>query len=194
MRSHPGAQEWPPFQRGEPPQDLAAQAEWFPARREDRQGGGAHEEGLGQPRARLDHVLAVVQDQQAAVIADAVDDRVEDRPVGFLGDPETTGDRELEALSVRDGRQVDEGCAAGEPLSNPRRDLQCEARLAGAAHPGDRDQALGGQELADRLQLVEPADERRGDRRLVVNGRDLPPRRARGRTGASTFQALELAR
>ena len=53
-------------ERGQPPQDLAAQAERFPARREDRHGGGAHEEGLGQPCARLDHVLAVVQDQQAA--------------------------------------------------------------------------------------------------------------------------------
>ena len=62
---------------------------------------------------------------------------------------------------VGDGRQVDEPDPLRVGGDLPVRHLDGEPGLAAAADPGERHQPVGGDQLADVLDGVVPADERR---------------------------------
>ena len=67
-------------QRLDLPQRFAGDAERLPARRQDPQPLALPEHPVGERRGRLDHVLAVVQDQQRLPLADRSDE-----PTGQVG-------------------------------------------------------------------------------------------------------------
>ena len=79
-------------QRGNPPDDLAADSERLPAGRDHPQPRAGGQQPVHQLGAALHHVLAGVQDQQHGLRAERLGERVGQRPVGLGPDAEGRAD------------------------------------------------------------------------------------------------------
>jgi hypothetical protein len=138
---------------------LAVQAQGVPAGGEDPDSGRAAQQVVDEPGAVRQEVLAVVQHQQRLLVPQQVDDLVQGRPGGALGDAEGAGDRVGDPLAVGQDRQVDEPDAVRERPPHLARDVQGQPGLADAAHPGERHQPGLGQQPADVGELPAAPDE-----------------------------------
>ena len=119
------------------------------------------EDGAGHLRRRLDHVLAVVEDQQGTAVLEVRAHRLQQRPIGLLAHAEHLRRLADDQGRVADRRQVEEPDAVGKVVDLLRRDLQREAGLAQPAHAEQGQQARCAEQALDLLQLAIAADERR---------------------------------
>jgi hypothetical protein len=140
---------------------LAREVERRPARGEDGQLGGCGEQRAEQ-RCRLVHVLEVVHEQEEPAHSQVSCDRLGNRLVATLLDPQRVRDRGRDQRRVAKRREVGEVDAVGELAGEVVRDLQGEARLAAAPRPRQRHEAhvAPTDELQDLLALDPSADER----------------------------------
>jgi hypothetical protein len=108
-------------------------------------------------------VLEVVGDQQQPPAREMGPQRVLDRLVGPLLDPEHVGDRAGHERGILLGRQGGEVHAVVEAVRELRARLDREPRLAGPARAGQRDEAhaVAAQERDQLVELRAAADERR---------------------------------
>ena len=174
---------------------LAAEVQAGAAGHEDpelRRGG----EEAGDDRGGVLEVLEVVEHEEHVAIAQRVRDGVEERPFRGLADEERRRDRRRQQVGFRDRGELDEErpvAVSQEPL---RRDLEREARLAGATRPGQRDEPGPVEERLDRGDLRLATDEGGeldgqvvGPRVEAPQGRETrpagPPRRAGTRAPAA---------
>jgi len=148
-------------ERVQPPHGLADHAERLPAGGHDADPGAVAEHACRERRARVDHVLAVVEHQhQVAAAQGAAQRSVRPR---HPGGADAEHPRRLGS---------DVGCAGGRrEIHDPHAirpagrlaagQLQRQAGLPHAARAGQRDEAGPAERLADRLQLARAPDERR---------------------------------
>ena len=147
-------------------QRLTGDADRLAAGGQDPDPGRGGQEPVGQPRDRVDQVLAVVQHEDEPLGRQGVDE-----PVQRLGD--LPGLQEADRLGDADrdqhglghvertayARQGDEPHAVGRRGGQPARGLAGEPGLAGAAGAGERDEPGRGEQLADAVDLLLAADE-----------------------------------
>ena len=118
-----------------------------------------------------DHLLEVVEHDQHALGADVVDEALDRRATAAIRQHEGLRDRRGHQLRVADGCQLDEPHAVGVVAQSASGDLEAEARLPGAARPGEGQQAVIRQQSADGVDLRVAAEERRQAGRKVVRRR-----------------------
>jgi hypothetical protein len=125
---------------------------------------------IGQPGAGLGEVLAVVQHQQHLAPADVLDQPLGRRGAGPVDQAERRGDRPRHQRPFGQGGQLDPPHAVLEVArrAHPLGHRQRQARLAGPADAGERDQPAGGQQLLDLRHLALAADEARQRQRQAA--------------------------
>jgi hypothetical protein len=120
---------------------------------------GRPEQDVGQHGARVDQVLAGIQDQQHPLVAQVLDDRVELGPGFGAGQSEAGRDGVRQQLGIVQPGQLDQARAIGELAGQLSRGAQRDTGLADAAGAGDRDQPGAAQQAAELGQLPLPSDE-----------------------------------
>ena len=110
------------------------------ARRRDHLQARAGADQIGDQRRGGQHLLEVVHHQQRLPIAQVLHQPVPRRALPGL-QVQGVDDRGRHQIGVDDRRERDEGDAAREAIRHLRRDLQRQARLAGAARAGQRQHA-----------------------------------------------------
>ena len=106
-----------------------------------------------------------------------VEQRIDQAAAGGRGDRQGLRDRRRHEFRVLDRRERHEVDAVGELIHHVGGDLQAEARLAGAARAGERQQPRSGQQLPGLTHLVVTADKARQLRRQVIRCRLEGPER-----------------
>ena len=140
---------------------LAVEAQQRPARDQHLQRRRRRRAAGDDRRGRVD-VLEVVEHEQRPARREVVAERLDDRPIGALGDPERVArSRRRRARGPR-GRERDEVDAVREAVREVGRGLDREPRLARAARPGERDEpdvvaAQQRHDLGDRRRAGRPA-------------------------------------
>ena len=166
---------------------LALQCERLAARREDAHARRGTEQRVHQPGDPVEHVLAVVEQQQHRAVAEVVDDP----GLGVL----VRIHRELDAahergddlgIRRRDG-EVDEEDPVGEVRELAAGGLDRHPGLPRAPRSDERDERVRREELVDAGDQLRPADERgalRGQRGAVAahraEGREVERQRRTG--------------
>ncbi len=158
-------------QRGNPPDEFAADAERLAARRDHPQSRASGEQPLHEFRARLHQVLARVQDEQHGARAQRLGERVGQQPVGLLANAERRGHQRHDPAGLARGclardpghQPACSGCGAGlveidigqvsDP--HPARILRAEHRAEPEREPGLADPARTAQR-----QRPDPAENR----------------------------------
>ena len=156
---------------------LAGDVQGAPARRHDREAGAGAQE-LRHERGRRDHVLEVVEDEQAGPRREVLHEQLEGGADAAVGQPDRTRDRARHESRLGERLERDEPRPVRIPVRGRRGDLERQARLADPAGPGEREQARRVEEQERGGQFVVAADERRQLGRQVVR---LPVERADGR-------------
>jgi len=116
-------------------------------------------------------MLAVIQQEQQAPGRQPVGQRLRGGATSAFMHAQRRCDRRRDKLRVGDGRQVGPPRAVGELGLRLGRGAQRQTGLAHAPGPGQRDQAVGRQQLAHLCQVVLPADQA-GQLRRQVAGPD----------------------
>ncbi len=129
-----------------------------PARDQDAKPLGGLEE-LRRERRGVDDLLEIVEDEEHLPVSDRALEGLAEWLVGDLANVERRCDGRRNEPWVADGRQLDEEDTIRVSAQAFRGDLQCQARLPGAAWTGQRDEAGTFQEIADGGDLRVPADE-----------------------------------
>ena len=151
-------------QRLDQPQRLTGDAERFPARRQDPQPLALPEHPVGERRRRLDHVLAVVQNQQRLPLADRGDEpvhrfRVRCAAEQRIPEPER-GERRLRHVTARaDRRQFHQPGPVRQVAEQRARGFRGQPGLPRAARPDQGGEPMFGDEFADRGDISVLADE-----------------------------------
>jgi hypothetical protein len=166
-------------QRGHPPDDLVGAAQRLAARGQDAHAGPGAQNLLGQAGARVDQVLAVVENDQRLARGQMRHER--------LQSPARCGDRHADGQrrrlrhehGVAEARQVDEPSAVGQLRPRVRRDLERQPRLAAAPGAGERHEPGAAQQARDLRALALTADERGQLAREVAAARRRRARRRR---------------
>ena len=135
-----GRQIGPGVGRGEgghAPHRLALHSEGLPAGGQDAHAGRGAQDGVHHPGHGPHQVLAVVQQQQQAPVAQGGDDRLQARPAGHLGDARAVASGGGDELGVghrgqlHEGRPVrEERPGAGAPSGEPARGRPAGRRRA----------------------------------------------------------------
>ena len=125
-------------------------------------------EQLGDERRRTGHLLEVVEHQQHGLVTQVILERLQQRAVRRLADPQGGSDGRRHQALVGDGSQLDEEDAIGVLTQAFGGHLQRQSGLAGATRAGERDQAGRVDQLAHRGDLRVPAHEARQLQRQVV--------------------------
>ncbi len=168
------------LQRRHPPGDLARLPQRLPARGDDHQIGAARQQLGRQRHHRVEHVLAVVEDDQGRARRQLVDEGADPRLVAFQRDAQRTADGRRDVVAVRHAGQLHEPHAV-RPAGTRQLtvgELDGQAGLACAARAGEREQAGPVEESVQLGELPVPADEAGRQRGQVV--------RARARIGRAT--------
>ena len=123
---------------------------------------------LRHDRTRVEDLLEVVEHEEDALVGEPLaEDHVGAARPGF-GEPDRGRDSRRDQARLAHGLERDEEHAVRVAIGCVRGDLQGEPGLPGAAGPGQRHEAVGGQELPGFGELALPPDERRELRREVV--------------------------
>ena len=171
---------------------LAVDAQRLTARRQQRDVPAIPEQGVGQLGARVDDVLAVVQQQEQAPLADRLDQGVQQRAVRVRRDAEHLGHGGGDEAGVLQRGEIGEPHAVAGTVRHPGRDLEREPGLARAARAGERHQARAGDQAAHFGQLGVPADEARHlDREIVQQPRVVQRLQRREGRGQAVGHQLE---
>ena len=151
------------------PRRLAAHAERLAARRQHREPRAGAQQLLGELRALLHQVLAVVEDEQHPVAADLGHEQLERRRAGALGEVQHGRDVRGERVAVGERREVHPG-DAGEVGGRAQRRLAGESRLAAAAGAGEGQQPRRAHEARQVVELAVATDEARQVNRQLADG------------------------
>ena len=145
-------------QRRHVPDVLGGHPEHPPAGTQHPQPRRRAQRPVGERRAFVDEVLAVVQDQQHLPVPDMLEEGIGQRPFG-RPDPEFLGDRVVQEGGLGHGGQVDHPDPVGEcPTQFGGRPYR-EPALAAATGPGQGDQPGAGQEPSHLGDVGPPADQ-----------------------------------
>ncbi len=143
---------------------LAGNSQGFAAGGEDREPRAAGQQRLGEFGRRVDHVLAVVEDQELAArgaVRDEQGDRVVLRDRHLVGDQRCFAQTEGADHGTRDRLGPVERGQFGQPrLREPGGGLLGEAGLSRTARSGQRDQSCPPHIRTDGPDLAFPPDER----------------------------------
>ena len=133
---------------------LAGDAEGLPAGREQPQSGQVRQGPVGELRARVEQMLAVVQHDQGGSVAELLGDGRPDVAARRVGHADRPGHPGLDELRIGQRGQI-------HPPDRPGRlgDPQREPGLAAAAGPGQRHQAGPGQQVRDLIEVVVAAQQ-----------------------------------
>jgi hypothetical protein len=104
-------------------------------------------EEVGDPRRRRQHLLAVVEDDEALAGAEERGQGVVQESVAALADAQGLGDRRQHEVGVADPGEVDEDHPVGEAVGHGVGDRQGQA---GLAHPAGADQRQEGDRLVQQ--------------------------------------------
>ena len=109
----------------------------------------ASEQRRDEGRARIDDMLAVVEDHQHVAMPQVIDDAVGDRLVSAALDLERAADRVRHGARLGNRGEVAERQSVGQNVSRVdecglRRDLECQSGLSDATGADQRDQRGGG--------------------------------------------------
>ena len=176
---------------GDPVDALAADAERLPARREQRGLRAVAQQRIRELGAGVEDVLAVVQQQEQAALADRLHHRVHDGQARVLGYAQHGGDGDGGQVRVLQRGKIREPDPVARPVQELGRHLKPEAGLARPARAGERDQAGGGDQAAHLGELTVAADEARHLRREVVEQLRVVER-PEGRESQGETVGLEL--
>ncbi|MDX6419995.1 MAG: hypothetical protein QOG28_4615 [Trebonia sp.] len=132
-------------QRAQLQEGLARRVKRLPARRQDGDAWRLAEDGARKRRARVDEVLAGIEDEQQLAVADEAEQRVElgslvSLGVGELGERKPGRDRVREQPGIAHPRQLDQVHAVAETVGRLARHPHREPGLADPASPGDGDE------------------------------------------------------
>nr|WP_282205071.1 hypothetical protein [Kitasatospora fiedleri] len=158
---------------------LARGAQRLPGGGEHPQAGRGAQQGVRQLGAGVDQVLAAVQHQQGPAVGELLDQHVQRRAGGVVGQVQRLQHGVAEQQRVLHGGELGEVRAVREAVGQPGGGAQREAGLADAARAGHRDQPGPGQQGGQLVEFGGPADEagdlgRQPARRRARHGR---PRR-----------------
>ena len=112
------------------------------------------EDRLRERGDRLDHVLAVVEHEQAAAKAEAVDERLERVAPGLKLDRHGAGDGGRDLAPIGHGREFDQPDSVLELVQRLLGDLDGQPRLADSAGSGQRHQLRFGEQPFEDLQFL----------------------------------------
>ena len=155
-------------QRGQAPDGLALDPQRLSARGQDRHVRAGPCDALDQLGGSVDHVLAVVEEQERLLHPQRREDGVDERLALLLRDGQRVGQRPHHARLVGDRREVGQEHAVGVAGEQAPAELDGEAGLADAPRAQQRDDA-GAVEQAGHLGLVFDApDEGRAGLRQVA--------------------------
>ena len=142
---------------------FAVQAQCLAAGGEHGDVRTAFEDLVDEGGARVDQVLAVVEDQKHLPCRQEVDQLAggPSRPCseGHAGEPDRRRHRPGHDLGIGHGREVGEEDAVGELLEQPGCRGDRQPCLAASTDPGQRDETVGLEPLADGGDVGLPADE-----------------------------------
>ena len=141
------------------------------ARREDTDSGNRLEQRVGESRARVDQVLAVVEDDQQRVLAQVLAQALGDGLAGVLADTQHVTRGVGNQRWVANRREVDEPHTVGIAVQHVGGDLQRKPGLAEAAHAEERQQPRSIEEPLRLGELGLAPDERCRLLRQVVGRR-----------------------
>ena len=139
-------------ERRQRPGHLAGHAEGLTTRRQDLQVWARVQQRRREFRAGVDQVLAVVEDDQRPGSAQPAPERVDRRDARGCRDAGRRTDGGCDEAGVFDRRQVGPDDLMVHSELGVGSDTQRESRLPHAADPGDRDEAVLADELADSRQ------------------------------------------
>ena len=143
---------------------------------------GRREQPLRDPRDGVDEVLGVVEDEEQVLRGEEVDDELEGRPAGHLGDAQGPRDLRADLARVGEWRELREPDAVGEPRRDASSDFEHQPGLARAAGPDERDEPRLLERRPHRRGLLLTADEGRERHRQVrASCADRSERRERRR-------------
>ncbi len=178
-------------QRRHPVDDLSADAERLTAGGEQAHPRASPDEGIGGLGARVDQVLAVVEDDQDVLRDQGVEQGLQGGPAGLRDDPERSGDGRRHGLGVGDRGQFDQPHPVAAAVEQLGGHLQAQPRLAAPAGPGQGDHARGVHQGPHLCELPGASDERGELGREVVRQR-LVAERAQRRELGRQARHLEL--
>jgi hypothetical protein len=116
-------------------------------------------------------VLAVVQDQERSLIAQALGDGLGLRPARLLAHAQDARDRALHQLRLRESSQLYEPDPIRVATDEVGGDFQGEAGLARAANPRQGEESCPGEGALDPADFAAPAHETGSRSGKVVLGR-----------------------
>ena len=157
---------------------LAVDPERLAAGGQDPERSAVAQQPLGEPCAGVDHVLAVVDQQQEVLLAQEVDEALEHGAAGGVRDPDHPGDRLDDQPGVRERCQLHEPGAIGVALGLVAREVEHQPGLAGAPDADQGDHPLAFERSPDQPQLALATHER-GQLRREVRPRRRGPERQR---------------
>jgi hypothetical protein len=130
--------------------------------------GGQHaqprrrpQQRLDEHRARVDQVLASVEDQQQPFVRQVIGEQVDAVARRLVGQAEGLGHRLGDELGIAQPGQLDQPGAVGEGATLPGGDAERQPRLADAAHPGHGDEPGVFEEQLGLAQFALSPDELR---------------------------------
>ena len=159
------------------------------------------EQGVHRLRRHVEHVLAVVQDEQHPAAVKMLHHRVQDRLAGCMDDADGRRDRRRDVGRIGQRAQVDEPQPLRELIEQLAGGLDRQACLADAAGAGEGDERRGGEHALGLCDLPLATNEGRELAGKVVRTGVQRPRRselsdeARGHDLVETLrggQILEL--
>ena len=138
---------------------LAEGVERLPAGREHGHAGRLGQDRLDQVGARVEQVLAGVQDQQQPLVPQVLEQRVEGGPRVLLGQAEHARDRVRQQQRVAQAGLLDDPHAVGVVAGRLGRRAQRHPGLADAARPDHGHQPAALEHGGNLRQFALPADE-----------------------------------
>ncbi len=139
---------------------LAGHVQGLAARREELESRAGLHELLREVGARVDQVLAVVENHEELAVPDELDERLDHRAAGLLHDSEYRGHRLRHQARIGHRRKFDEPDAVGKLVEHVCGNLQRQPRLADAADAEQREDRDPGEELFHLGLPALAADER----------------------------------
>lgn len=125
-------------------------------------------ESLDQLGRRIDEMLAIVEDQKRALLAQEGDGVFDCRTAALSLGAHGAAQRFADELGVVEGAELDEPDAVAFVVEKIRADLESESRFSDAARPEKRHQTVARERGLDLGDFGVPANERRQLARQVV--------------------------
>jgi hypothetical protein len=128
-------------ERMDPPGCLPGNAEGLPTGRQNAQTRTVQQQARYKSGAGLEHVLAIVQNQQKLTRSQRILQGLDERLAGLLLHIESRGDSLSYERRGRNRSELDKGHSSAVPTPVRTCNLECQARFADSARPGEREKS-----------------------------------------------------